>query len=114
MNTTDDLMEDFERHYAGTHWPCPAGLLAGTLDLMTRWADALPDATSPHRRLLARRIASQLFFLREHPEVPGGLRFVATRLHARWTEIASAATRAAAHAASGGETAPRLARGLEH
>jgi hypothetical protein len=71
--------------------PCAGGLLAGTLALMTGWAAPEPNATlgAPQQReLMARKIASNLFFLREHPALPPGLRLVAARLHARWSELA--------------------------
>jgi hypothetical protein len=71
--------------------PCAGGLLAGTLALMTCWAQPEPDAAldaAQQRVLMARKIVSNLFLLREHPDLPPGLRLVATRLHARWGAIA--------------------------
>ena len=71
--------------------PCAGGLLAGTLALMTCWAQPEPDAAidgAQQRALMARKIVSNLFLLREHPDLPPGLRLVATRLHARWGAIA--------------------------
>lgn len=87
----NDLLDDFEADYAGTPWPCAAGLLAGTLALMTRWA--APDPTAMQRELMARKIVSNLFFLREHPQLPSGLRLVSVKLHAMWSDIARGAVR---------------------
>jgi hypothetical protein len=87
----NDLLDDFESDYAGTPWPCAASLLAGTLALMTRWA--APDPTAMQRELIARKIVSNLFFLREHPHLPAGLRLVSVRLHAAWSDIALGAGR---------------------
>lgn len=71
--------------------PCALGLLMGTLALMT--AHAAPEPRPPAdaatlRRLVARKIVSNLFFLQHHPEAPPPLRQVATRLHARWLPMA--------------------------
>lgn len=71
--------------------PCAGGLLAGTLALMTAWAAPEPTASldAPRQRqLMARKIASNLFFLREHPALPPGLRLVVAKLHARWSDMA--------------------------
>lgn len=90
-----DLLEDFEADCAGTAWPCAAGLLAGTLALMTRWAAPEPTAridAARQRHLMARKIVSNLLFLRRHPQLPEGLRLVATKLHVAWSEIAGEAT----------------------
>jgi len=71
--------------------PCAGGLLAGTLALMTCWAQPEPDAALDgvqQRVLMARKIVSNLVLLRDHPDLPPGLRVVSTRLHARWCAIA--------------------------
>lgn len=72
--------------------PCAGGLLAATLALMTCWAEPEPTASmgAAQQRLMARRIVSNLYFLREHPHLPCGLRLVITKLHARWCDIAQA------------------------
>lgn len=92
--------------------PCAAALLAGTMALMTAYAqpeapqgaETLPgpgggpdtacdprqrigDAAQARRVLLARKVVSNLFFLREHPGVDDGLRKVAARMHAHWTAL---------------------------
>lgn len=90
----NNLLDDFESDYGGTPWPCAASLLAGTLALMTRWA--APDPTELHRDLIARKIVSNLFFLREHPHLPAGLRLVSVKLHAAWSDIALGAARSPA------------------
>jgi hypothetical protein len=74
--------------------PCAGGLIAGTLALMTCWAAPERSATATdeeQRALMARKIASNLFFLREHPELAPGLRQVIGKVHERWLLIAQAA-----------------------
>ena len=78
---------------AAASLPCAGGLLASTRALMTCWAVPEPDAqidAAQQRALMASKIASNLFLLRQHPDLPGGLRLVVTRLHARWCDIAPA------------------------
>jgi hypothetical protein len=73
--------------------PCAGGLLAGTLALMTCWAapERSAHASEEHQRLLmARKIASNLFFLREHPDVGAGMRQVIGKAHERWVLLAHA------------------------
>jgi hypothetical protein len=73
--------------------PCAGGLLAGTIALMTCWAAPEPsaDASQEQQRLLmARKIASNLYFLREHPDVGAGMRQVIGKAHERWVLIAHA------------------------
>lgn len=67
--------------------PCAGGLLAGTLALMTCCVEPEPG-TAPQRALLARKIVSNLDALREHPDLPRGMRLVIARLYARWSEMA--------------------------
>jgi hypothetical protein len=71
--------------------PCAAGLLAATLALMTGHAAPDPGAridAATLRRLTARKIASHLCVLRQHPDLPPGLRQVAAQLQARWAPLA--------------------------
>lgn len=73
--------------------PCPHALIAGTLALMTTWADPAPgnalDVASL-RSLLARKVVSNLFFLAEHPALPPGMRQVMAQVRGRWQALASA------------------------
>lgn len=74
--------------------PCAAGLLAATLALMTGHARPEPGASvdaATLRRLTARKIVSNLFFLQHHPQLPPGLRQVAAQLQARWQPLADEA-----------------------
>lgn len=68
--------------------PCCAALLAATLTLMTVHAEEpAPGARldgPAQRRLMARKIASNLFFLAHHPDLPPPLRTVVARLQLRW------------------------------
>lgn len=71
--------------------PCAAGLLAATLALMTGHATPDPGAridAATLRRITARKIASHLCVLRQHPDLPPGLRQVAAQLQARWAPLA--------------------------
>jgi hypothetical protein len=74
--------------------PCAGGLIAGTLALMTCWAAPERSVhTSPaqQRLLMARKIASNLYFLREHPDIAHGMRQVIGKAHERWLLIAQSA-----------------------
>jgi hypothetical protein len=65
-------------------------LVAATLSLMTAWADPCPGARvgpQAQRRLLARKIRSNLFFLQLHPEVAVGFRQVVQNLLQRWDAL---------------------------
>lgn len=73
--------------------PCSVALIAATLSLMT--AHAAPEPTARvdaacQRRLMARKIVSNLFFLQHHPELPPGLRQVAAHAHGRWQAVVAA------------------------
>ncbi len=69
-------------------------LVAGTFALMTCWAaPAAQAATSPGRQrlLMARKIVSNLFFLKAHPHASPALRQVMAHLHARWVPLCNQA-----------------------
>ena len=71
--------------------PCAFGLLAATVSLMTRYADPAPDAKvgkDKMRDLLARKIVSNLFFLKHHPDLPAGFGQVMAQAHQHWESIA--------------------------
>jgi hypothetical protein len=70
--------------------PCAGGLIAGTLALMTSWADPADPACAVHRPLLARKIVSNLFFLRQHPDLGEPMRLVIGKVHERWVPLAGA------------------------
>lgn len=73
--------------------PCIEALIAATVALMTCWADPAPNARAngpEQRRLLGRKIVSNLFFLHHHPELGSGLRQVLGNAHARWAAVAHA------------------------
>lgn len=79
---------------------CAGGLLAGTLALMTTWAAPEPDARidgGAQRALIARKLVSNLCFLRDHPDLGPGLRAVMGKLHERWAGIAQASNAAHWH-----------------
>lgn len=62
--------------------PSVEALIAGTLALMTAYAQAEPECG--HRTLLARKLLSNLFFLGEHPQVSLPMRQMLANLRARW------------------------------
>lgn len=73
--------------------PCASGLIAGTLALMTCWAAPEPGAAATEeqqRALMARKIASNLYLLREHPGIAPGMRRVIDKVHERWVLLAKA------------------------
>jgi hypothetical protein len=73
--------------------PSIDALIAGTVALMTSWADPCPQARlSPDdlRRVLARKVVSNLFFLQHHPQVRPELRQSLAQAHARWVGLAHA------------------------
>ena len=74
--------------------PCAGGLIAGTLALMTSWAD--PEPSAP-RALVARKIVSNLFLLRHHPELGEPLRRVIGKVHERWLPLAGGERAAGLH-----------------
>ena len=84
--------------------PCGVALLAATLALMT--AHAAPEPTARvdaacQRRLMARKIVSNLFFLQHHPDLPPGLRQVAANAHGHWQALVAADPRVLPAAAGG-------------
>lgn len=75
--------------------PCAGGLIAGTLALMTTFADRGPDArtdAATERTLIARKIVSNLFFLQQHPDLGAPLRQVIANVRLRWLPLARAQT----------------------
>lgn len=119
---------DDDGHFAGL--PCAQALVAGTTALMTAWAlpepadepeaDADPAADAgarddagqaalaldARRQRLARQIVSNLFFLREHPQLSPALRQVMAQAHARWVLLCGGTQGQAAAAADA--AGPRL------
>ncbi len=71
--------------------PCPQMLVATTMALMTAFANPNPAASVPaatQRLLMARKIVSNLFFLKEHPGLGAPLREVFASAHALWVALA--------------------------
>lgn len=76
-----------------TALPLPSldALVAGTMALMTSWADPCPDARidpAAQRSLLAHKVVSNLFFLQHHPHASEPLRRVMASVHQRWMGVA--------------------------
>jgi hypothetical protein len=97
-----------------TDWPCAEALLAGAVALMTTWADPCPNCTlgpTAQRRLVARKVVSNLYFLQQHPALGPELRGVMAQAHQRWVGVAraAAALEGSADAGPAPETAGRSA-----
>lgn len=87
MLPCDDLFNDT------TDLPLPSleALLAGTMVLMTAWAAPCAQARVDQealRRLLARKVQSNLFFLRQHPQVSPALGRVVQQMQPAWLALA--------------------------
>lgn len=75
------MIEEFEL-------PTFEALLAGTLALMTSYAQAAQAELDPAGRLAAsRRIAENLALLRERPEASALLKRLLERLHSCWLQM---------------------------
>ena len=61
--------------------PCAEALLAGTLALMTGHAQSCCD---DHRDLMARKVATNLSCLSQHPVLSPGFKSMLLNLQARW------------------------------
>lgn len=73
--------------------PSIDALIAGTVALMTTWADPCPHAPLPPadlRRLVACKVVTNLFFLQQHPLLSPPLRQSLAYAHARWMGLAQA------------------------
>lgn len=57
-------------------------LIAGTLALMTGYAQAAPEC--PNRTLMAKKLISNLFFLANHPNVTPTMCCMLCNLRTRW------------------------------
>jgi hypothetical protein len=71
--------------------PSIDALVAGTVALMTAFADPCPQALlapADLRRVLARKVVSNLFFLQHHPGVRPELSRSLAQAHARWVGLA--------------------------
>lgn len=76
-----------------TDLPLPSleALVAGTVALMTTWADPSPGArmdAADQRPLLAHKIVSNLFFIQNHPCASTAFRQVMANAHKRWVALA--------------------------
>ena len=62
--------------------PSVEALMAGTLALLTGYAQSPPDC--PHRSLMARKLVSNLFFLSGHPQLSAPMQTMLGNLRTRW------------------------------
>lgn len=65
--------------------PSIDALMAGTLALMTGYAQAADTCT--HRPLMAKKLVSNLFFLANHPQVSPTMRCMLDNLRTRWQRV---------------------------
>lgn len=73
-DTTADDAEEYTM-------PCAEAMLAGTLALMTGYAQQQDAGV---RSLMARKVVSNLFFLSGHPHLSDGFRAMLGNLRTRW------------------------------
>jgi hypothetical protein len=87
--------------------PCVEAVLAGTLALMTGYAQSLQAAIHPEQRLLmGHKITRQLALLADREQLSTGFRAVLDGLRQRWLAM-SACTEAAERDCSGEQPAPQ-------
>jgi hypothetical protein len=85
--------------------PSIDGMLAGTMALMTGYAEHQCEQGNGNcRHLIAKKIVSNLFFLASHPQLPGAMAQVLRNLQNHWhTLSALSALEAAAGAEPGAQ-----------
>lgn len=64
--------------------PCAEAILAGTLALITGHARC---GCTQHRDMMAKKAASNLALLAQHPLMSAGFKTVAAKLHEQWVEL---------------------------
>ena len=70
--------------------PCIDGLLAGTLALMTGYAEhQCEQGNASRRNLMAKKILSNLHFLVAHPSMPQAMACVMRNLQNHWHTLAA-------------------------
>lgn len=62
--------------------PSMEALLAGTLALMTGYAQSARDC--PHRAAMARKLVSNLLYLSAHPQLSPPMQIMVANLRTRW------------------------------
>lgn len=62
--------------------PSVEALMAGTLALLTGYAQSAPDCA--HRPLMAKKVVSNLFFLSAHPQLSPPMQTMLANLRTRW------------------------------
>lgn len=62
--------------------PSVEALMAGTLALLTGYAQSAPDCA--HRPLMAKKVVSNLFFLAGHPQLSAPMQTMLANLRTRW------------------------------
>ncbi|MBA4261203.1 MAG: hypothetical protein C0443_04050 [Comamonadaceae bacterium] len=62
--------------------PSVEALMAGTLALLTGYAQSAPDCA--HRSLMAKKLVSNLFFLSGHPQLSAPMQTMLGNLRTRW------------------------------
>jgi hypothetical protein len=70
--------------------PCIDGMLAGTLALMTGYAEhQCEQGNASCRHLMAKKIVSNLYFLASHPQMPGTMALVMRNLQNHWHTLSA-------------------------
>lgn len=79
MNAADHPPEPADEEYT---LPCVEALLAGTMALMTGYAQSARDCT--HRPHMARKLVANLVCLSSHPQLSSAMRTLLGNLRTRW------------------------------
>lgn len=72
----------FDTHDEEYTLPSMEALLAGTLALMTGYAQSARDC--PHRGPMARKLVSNLLYLSAHPQLSPPMQMMVVNLRTRW------------------------------
>lgn len=78
MHTTHTMPCDDEEYTL----PSVEALMAGTLALLTGYAQSAPDCA--HRPLMAKKLVSNLLFLSGHPQLSAPMQTMLGNLRTRW------------------------------
>lgn len=79
MSAADQHPQTVDEEYT---LPSVEALFAGTLALMTGYAQSAPDC--PHRACMARKLVSNLLHLSAHPQLSPPMQTMLANLRTRW------------------------------
>jgi hypothetical protein len=82
--SSDHGINDSDGYAADAHGLQPAALLAGTLALMTGYAQACCEG---QRAVMAKKVIAHLSMLSSHPDASPNFKAIAANLHALWMRL---------------------------